>query len=40
MLDASLAVTGIIKLEEVSYDQNARYLKKLAYSYKRRYAAG
>ncbi|WP_260683034.1 MULTISPECIES: hypothetical protein [Rhizobium] len=40
MLGASLAVSDVIKLEEVSHDQNAEYLNKLAYSYGRRYAAG
>jgi hypothetical protein len=36
MFGGSLAVTGITKLEEVTNDQNAGYLKKLAYSYKPR----
>jgi hypothetical protein len=34
MFEASLAVTGITKLEELSNDQNAGYPKKLAYSCK------
>ncbi|NKM67484.1 hypothetical protein GFL82_05345 [Rhizobium laguerreae] len=40
MLGASLAVSDVIKLEEVFHDQNAEYLNKLAYSYRRRYGAG
>jgi hypothetical protein len=40
MLSASLAVSDVIKLEEVFHDQNAEYLNKLAYSYRRRYVAG
>jgi hypothetical protein len=40
MLDASLAVSDVIKLEEVSHDKNAEYLNKLAYSCRRRYVAG